>query len=60
MQLESRRPGGSCPILAALFGPLLVVQLAVIGPSSEEPETTPFVKEEQSRVALPLLVHSGR
>ena len=30
------------------------------GPSSDEPETTPFVKEQQSRAALPLLVHSGR
>jgi hypothetical protein len=32
----------------------------VIRPSSEEPETTPLVKEQRSRAALPLLVPSGR
>ena len=37
----------------------------VIGPSSEEPQTAPFVKEQQSRAALSLLVqleqsHRGR
>ena len=32
----------------------------VVGPSSEESETTPFVREQQSRAALPLLVLCGR
>jgi hypothetical protein len=30
----------------------------VSGPSSEEPETAPFVKEQQSRAALLLVVRS--
>jgi hypothetical protein len=38
----------------------LFVQLASERPSSEEPETTPFVKEQQSRAALPPLVPSRR
>ena len=44
--------------LERAFGVPSVVQLASERPSCEEPETTPLVKEQQSRAALPLIVLS--
>jgi hypothetical protein len=62
-------PGGSCErmwksrseAVPEVVEPLLRSPTALAsGPSSEGSETAPFVREQRSRPALPLLVRSGR